>query len=524
MERKHLQHLLCPASYNHKCTLPITFKETSLSWIVLTGDFAYKIKKPRNLPYCDFSSVDHRRYFCHQEVILNKRTAPQIYLEVVAIQEESGGRIRVIDEKLAINPIEYAVKMIQFDEEQVLRNILLNNKLDPVLLRNLARDIARFHSLAQPVSTVESYRYLASLESIWSTSEANYHESESFIGVTLDRDLRAQIAEDERIFFTSHSSLISSRITHDFIRDCHGDLHTGNICLYDGRYVPFDCIEFNPKFRFIDCISDVAFLSMDLRFLNNPQLAGIFLSEYCEQSGDWEGLKLIRFYEARHAFVRGKVISNLLLDPSHTSRDSNAQLKSEAKNYFMFASDRLKQEKGRILVICGLSGSGKSWLARKLIARLGGIHIRSDAVRKHLGKVPLERKALPSLYDKDISHRAYQQLIELSFSLAHNGELVFLDATFLDLENRDQLLRLATNKEVEVRLLVTTTSEEERLRRVEMRRLLAEDRVSDADESVAKAQKFTAFDSTCSMQIFEIDTEQLNEANFNQLIANLMSE
>jgi aminoglycoside phosphotransferase family enzyme/predicted kinase len=521
MEPKYLQHLLCTSSYTHKCTHPITFKETALSWIILTGEYAYKIKKPRNLPYCDFSSVDHRRYFCHQEVILNKRTAPQIYLGVVAIEERPEGGTSVIEENLAVNPIEYAVKMRQFDEKQVLRNILLKNKIDPSLLRILARDIARFHILAQPVSTIDNYRYLATLESIWSISEANYRESEPFIDITLEKNLRDKIAENERNFFSSHSLLISSRIKNDFIRDCHGDLHTGNICLYEGRYIPFDCIEFNPKFRYIDSIADVAFLSMDLRFLNNPHLASVFLSEYCEHSGDWEGLKLIRFYEARHAFVRGKVMSNLLLDPDHAS-GSDMRLKSEASKYFSFALERLKIEKGRIIVVCGLSGSGKSWLARKLIGIAGGIQIRSDAVRKHLGKVPLAQKAPSILYDRVISHKVYQQLIELSLGIACSGENVFLDAAFLDNENRDQLLKLASDRKVDIQFVVTTINEKERLSRVKRRRLSAEDPVSDADESIAQAQRFAAFSSSYSVKVFEVDTEYLDEAKLRELTIKLL--
>jgi aminoglycoside phosphotransferase family enzyme len=319
-----IQSLQNPALYPHKVEY---FKviETHISWVLLTGYYAYKIKKPFNLGFLDFSSLEKRRHYCQEELRLNSRLAPDIYLDIVTIsgtekQPKLGASGTVI---------EYAVKMRQFEEDKTFDLLLAQNQLTHNHVKQTAKIIAAFHSGIE--STVADTDF-GSSDTIMQFVRENFIQILQLDGIEKPDSLN-QLASWSEQQHTALLPFFKQRKQAGFIRECHGDLHLGNIALIAGQVVPFDGIEFNPYLYWIDVISEIAFLVMDLQDKQRHDLGFQFLNEYLQYNGDYDGLKLLRFYLVYRAMVRAKV--NAIRASQSTSDIEHEQIIVHYSSYLL---------------------------------------------------------------------------------------------------------------------------------------------------------------------------------------------
>jgi len=306
----------------------IELVQTHISFVFLTRNFVYKVKKAVNLGFLDFTTLEKRRFFCEKELELNRRLCGDMYVEVVPIN-----RSNIIKIKGEGATVEYAVKMKRIPQEKMLSQLLGKNMVNNELVSRIAKTIADFHSKAETNKRISDFGSLAVIETNWTE---NFEQTEEYIGKTISRKDFEIIRERISDFMKRNVSFFEKRMKEGRVRDCHGDIHSGNIFVTDRVYI-FDAIEFNERFRYSDVAADVAFLAMDLDFKERADLSGFFAEKYIEYSGDSELTKLLPFYKCYRAYVRGKVISFKLKDPNVGSEEKSAAMK-EAKAYFKLSS------------------------------------------------------------------------------------------------------------------------------------------------------------------------------------------
>lgn len=417
-----IQQMMEPGFYPHPVIEPIQMLQTHISYVLLTGDFAYKIKKPVNFGFLDFSNLAQRKHFCCEEIRLNQPNAPEIYLDVLAITQE-GNRFVLGGTS---EPVEYAVKMCQFPQSSLLSSMFEEGRITELQMEELGRTVAHFHSKCQTSDYIKTFGEVAK---IGEYIDDNYQHTIKYIGGLQTQDQYDETRAFSDRFLIEQEELLVKRRDNNFIRECHGDLHLRNICLWHDKIQLFDCIEFNEPFRFVDVMYDVAFTLMDLEARGRKDLGNAFLNTYLEQTGDWSGLQVLPLYLSRQAYVRAKVTSFLLDDPA-VSVEAKQEASTTAANYYRLAWAYTKIERGRLILMSGLSGAGKSTVARKLARKLGAIHLRSDAVRKHLAGIPLAEKGEDTLYTAEMTQKTYNRLLELGILLANRGFTVILDAKY----------------------------------------------------------------------------------------------
>jgi aminoglycoside phosphotransferase family enzyme/predicted kinase len=343
--------------------------ETALSWIILTGDYAYKVKKPLHNDFVDASTLDRRHFLCREELRLNQRYSERLYLDVVQIGTGPQG----LQLDSGDQPIEYAVRMRQFDVSHELAHALGQQRVSIQEMENFGRDLARLHSKAStslPDMTFGTPRTIEQqiLANFVPLREALRNDVQGTRNlVELERWTRSRLR--------ALRSLLSLRVAGNCIRECHGDLHAGNVLQWEGRWRPFDCLEFDPALRWIDVISDVAFIFMDLGARDRPDLAYALLNAYLDESGDYEGVQLLPLYAVYRALVRAKVAS-LVSQPGQLQR------------YLAAATVLAEQPRAALILMHGMSASGKSWLSGELARTLPGIRIRSDRERQRYPATP----------------------------------------------------------------------------------------------------------------------------------------
>ncbi|EKQ67706.1 hypothetical protein OsccyDRAFT_3994 [Leptolyngbyaceae cyanobacterium JSC-12] len=425
-----IQQMLQREFYPHPVTQPIELVQTHVSYILLTGDYAYKLKKPVNFGFLDFSTLAKREHFCHEELRLNQRGAAELYLEVVPItqvgdQFQLGG---------TGEPVEFAVKMQQFPAGTLFSDLFEQGKLTEALLNRLAKELAAFHRKGAINDYIRSFGDVAQIRQAF---DENYEQTLKYIGGPQTQQQFDETRQYTDRLFEQQADLFASRVQHDWIRECHGDVHLRNIALWNDKILLFDCIEFNEPFRFVDTMFDIAYIIMDLDARNRPDLSNVFLNAYIEEMGDWEGLQVLPLYLSRQSYVRAKVTSFLLGDPS-IPEAVQQECQETAARYYRLAWDYTRSplgtasetHGGTIYLMCGLSGSGKSTAARILARQVGAIHIRSDAVRKHLAGIPLDQRGSEDLYSAEMSQKTYDRLSHLGITLATQGYPVILDAKY----------------------------------------------------------------------------------------------
>ena len=432
--------MMQPEFYPHPVTEPIQLIQTHISYVLLTGDYVYKVKKPVNLGFLNFSTLSARHHFCQEELRLNYLLAPEIYLEVLPITQQDHNFILGGDGE----PQEYTLKMRQFSQDALLSKMLKQRKLTPKLMEELGRMVAQVHLQA---ATNDYIRSFGDASKIRYYIEENYQQSKKYIGSLQTQQQYEETKEFSDRFFTSQTALLNQRQENNWIRECHGDLHLDNICLWHNKIQLFDRIEFNEPFRFVDVMYDVAFLVMDLEAAGEPELANIFLNTYIEQTGDWSGLALLPLYLSRQAYVRAKVNSWLWDNPTLTE-ENRLRKGDKASNYYHLAWQYTRPKSGQLIMMSGLSGSGKTTVARQLARSLGAIHIRSDAVRKHLSGTPLEKSGDSSIYTTEMTQKTYGRLLQLGIKLASLGFTVILDAKYDRHNLRNPVITQAQNAQI----------------------------------------------------------------------------
>ncbi len=430
-----IQQMRQPDFYPHPTAAEIELVQTHTAYVLLTGDYAYKIKKPVNYGFLNYSTLDLRQRYCEAEVRLNQRTARELYLGVVPIY---GGDDRYCFAGLG-RPVEYAVKMRQFPQGCLFLDLLHQGQLTADLMQQLAHQVANLHAKAAVDDHIRSFGTVAQIRR---AIDENYAQSQPYLG----RGQTQQQLEETRAYtdrmFSEEQAVFQQRLRDSRIREGHGDLHLRNICLWNQRVYLFDCIEFNEAFRYVDTMYDVAFTVMDCDGQGRTDLGNIFLNTYLELTGDWAGVKILPLYLSRQAYVRAKVTSFLLDDPAIDPAQRSASQR-QAERYYRQAWQYTRPRSGRLILMSGLSGSGKSTLARQLAQRLGAVHIRSDAVRKHLAQVPLHQRGTPELYTPALSQATYGRLLSLGLELAQAGNIVILDAKYDRAAQRQQVLTQA---------------------------------------------------------------------------------
>jgi len=458
--------------------------ETHISWVLLAGDHALKIKKPVDLGFLDFSTLERRRAFCHEELRLNRRLAPELYLDVVAITgTEADPRIGGGGE-----PIEYAVRMLRFPSEDQLDRRLERGELEPGLLDQAARDLAVFHGRVA----------VAGPESPWGTAVAVRRPvRENFDQLRTHLDDPEALRNLERIEGWSDAAWkagaadFEARRRVGFVRECHGDVHLKNMALFRGRVVFFDCLEFDPALRWIDVMNEVAFPVMDLEDRRRPDLARRFLNVWLEFTGDYAGLRVFRFYSVYRALVRAKVVA-IRLRQGGLAAPERAEVARQCREYLALADGFLRPRPVFLWITHGLSGSGKSTLAEAVGERLGAVRLRSDVERKRLsGLAPLERSGAgldQGLYAADATRATYERLAGLAAEVVQAGFPVIVDGAFLKRAQRDALRAVAGRLAVPFAVLDLRAPEEALRERIRERERAGQD-PSEADLVVLEHQK-----------------------------------
>lgn len=468
---KYIQAFLEPEFYPHAVE-NIELIQTHISWIILTGQYAYKVKKPLNLGFLDFSTLKKRKYYCEQELILNQRITKNIYLEVCAVCLDNGQYQLGGDGEEA----EYCLKMHQFNQAGLFDTLMAERQIKSEWMDDLAKDVARFHHLAE-INVNPKINHASLLaEHIQGNLDVAADNLDAAISVK-DFRLLKMFAETE---IEKRWELLQIRQTQNHIRHCHGDLHTRNITLIEGKPAVFDCIEFNDQFRIIDTMNDVAFLVMDCDEHQRADLGFRFLSRYLEFSADYQGLVLLPLYLFYRASVRGKVACILA---GGVPKTEQKQHWDEAKTYFELSLNYTKANKPKLFVVAGLSGSGKSFLALKGCGIERAIIIRSDAVRKRLH----ENLVHLNLYGQKMTELTYQTMLDAAKSTLKAGFSVILDATFLEFGRRQQVRELADVHGVSLHFYWLDIAQDVLKARIGARSKEKSD-ISDADLSVLNKQ------------------------------------
>jgi len=322
-----LEALVTPEAYPHR-PRKIEVVQTQMSFVFLTGDYVYKVKKPVDLGYLDYTTLDKRHFFCHQELELNRRLCPDVYLAVVPIVEDKG-EIRI---EGAGDPIEYAVKMKQLPQDRMMDLLLADGHVTKEMVAKVAEKLVDFHQKAETDSKIAAF---GKLDVVRQNTDENFTQTEKYIGVSISKPRFGQIKSHTEDFINSNSSLFDRRIHEGRIRDCHGDLHAAHICFTNGICI-YDCIEFNDRFRYSDVASEIAFLAMDLDRYQRANLSQHLVNTYVELSHDEELPRLLNFYKCYRAYVRGKVES-FKLDDAYIPEEEKAKVLTVAKRYFELA-------------------------------------------------------------------------------------------------------------------------------------------------------------------------------------------
>jgi aminoglycoside phosphotransferase family enzyme/predicted kinase len=477
--------MLRPDFYAHRPP-DVRLLQSHISYILLAGERVYKVKKPVRFTFLDFSTLERRQHFCHEEVRLNRRLAPDVYLGVLAVRADDGIYRWTHDGDAAA--VEYVIEMRRLPADRMLDQLLERRAVTPSMIDRIADRLAGFHQQADAGPAVTANGDPASVAAVL---EDNYANARQFRDVTIGARDDDAIQRFSRRFLRTHAALFRQRQAQHRIRDCHGDLHTEHICCTEPLVI-FDCIEFNAQFRHCDVASEMAFLAMDLDYHERPDLAVQLINRYAAAARDQNLPGLVPFYACYRAYVRGKVDSLKVLEPEVTAQEREAARES-ARRHFALAYRYTWAYSPALVVIAGLSGSGKSAVAAVLHARTGFVHINSDVVRKRLAGLPIAVPAKPSTYDAGIytpefSARTYRTMLQEAASALAGGRGAVLDATFQLRSGRNAARALAQRHGVPF-LLVECRCEEAEVRRRLQRRVDQGGGASDADWNVYVEQR-----------------------------------
>jgi hypothetical protein len=496
-----LAGLLSAGAYPHPVR-SIELLETHLSWVLLTGEYAYKIKRPVRYPFVDMRSGAVRERLCGEELRLNRRFAPELYLAVCPICELHGQA--VMDGTAPA--IEHAVRMRQFERTQELDVLLRSGQAEPAELEAFGVALAQIHSQLPQVQPPDPRGTAASVRAM---VLANLDQARRGLAA-VDRPhaieaLRARMIEQ----LDARAAMIAARWVAGRVRECHGDLHARNIVRLDGRLLAFDCLEFEPAFRWIDIAAELAMLLADLDWRGLPRLAHAFLGGYLSASGDYQALRVLPLYRAHCAVVRAKVAA---LNARYAHDATLRRAMCEELDALMDRAGRaLRRRTPRLLVLCGLPGSGKTWLSQTLGVRLGAVLLRSDVERRRLAGLPATARsqAAPGagLYAPAASAAVYEHLAQCAQDVLGGGFSAIVDASFALRADRARMAALAAQLGVQFWLIHCAAPYELLLERIARRGRSGQD-ASEADAAVLawQQQRFEPVEPAPGMAVIEVDT------------------
>ena len=502
-----------PRRYPH-AVKSVQLIETHISWVVLAGRYAYKIKKALDLGFLNYSGLDARRDCCDEEIRLNRRTASGIYLDVVGI-----GGSPDTPEFGAQPPLEYAVRMRRFPSANLMDKLLLRGKLTPRHIDALAATVYRFHA---GLPAAESGSHFGTPAAIRAAVQQNFDQLRALLSDDTDSAHSADLSRAIEVEYSVCKKIFAARRARGFVRECHGDLHLGNIVLVGDEPVPFDCIEFNAALRWIDVMDEVAFTMMDLLHRNHPDLAWRFLNANLEAGGDYGGASVLRFYLAYRAAVRAKVCA-IRAGQADIPKRAKANELDACRSYLALARQCLEPRQAALIITHGLPGSGKTTFSQFALQQMGAIRIRSDVERKRLyGMSALESSRLRTgdIYGPQATERTYARLHELARELLSAGFPVIVDAAFLKRDERENFRELAQSMSVPFAIASLHAADTTLHERIHQRRNDA----SEADVNVleklqAAQQPLSSDELACSVNFTteQAPDSQANSQNWRKL-------
>jgi aminoglycoside phosphotransferase family enzyme/predicted kinase len=489
----------------------VTIIQTHISTVALTGTYAYKVKKPVNFGFLDFSTLDKRKHYCEEELRLNRRLCPDIYLDIIPITQH--------DDTYQLNgdgpTVDYAVKMKEFPQHQIMTHQLKEGNITTQHIDRLVDRLVQFYNADTPTQEVQQQGRPAAVKQ---NIDENFQQTADLINTTIPADTYDYIRTANDHFFELNPDIFTQRIHQGYIHDCHGDLHSGNIVISDAGLCVFDCIEFNTRFRYCDVASDIAFLAMDLDYHNQPYLASHLIRRYVDQSGDHDVYTVLNFYKSYRAYVRGKVLGFRLNDP-HTPPSEKHTIITTAQRYFqlskyyasLFTLD-IDCTQPLMFLVTGLTGTGKSTIAEKLAVDYGTHLLNTDVIRKELAGIdPFERhhESLDTgLYSLENVDKTYKKMVDLAWAIMGRGDRVVLDATFQKETYRTIATTAAEGTHAILTVIHCETPDQIVKQRLDQR--LKEKTISDGRWEIYQAQKKT-FEPFKNPQGIHLDLDTGNE-------------
>jgi aminoglycoside phosphotransferase family enzyme/predicted kinase len=494
----------------------IELRETHISFVFLTGDFVYKIKKPVEMDFLDFTTLEKRRYYCEQEIALNRRLTREVYLDVVAITFKN----KRYHLQGAGRPVEFAVKMRQLLDGSSMTGLLSNNKLDSTDIGLLASILGHFYRRVPTNLDINTH---GCWQTVRRNCEENFNQTEEFAGSLIDRRAYQIIKSATRSFLQRRKALFDERVSENKIREGHGDLRADHVYFTEDGIQIIDCIEFNRRFRCSDIASELAFLAMDLDYEGYPHAAVLLLEAYLRHSGEGDVMALMNFYKCYRAFVRAKV-SCLRIMQGELAEEVAAALSHQAMKHVELAYRYvLLFSRPTVWVVCGMIASGKSTIAAALADALQTRALSSDVVRKKL----FSRQAFESrdadfgegIYSEEATALTYGKLLRQAQVEIDRGNSVILDASFSPMHQRREALRLASDMDANI-IFIECRCREEIIRQRLKKRTEAPE-ISDARLKHLDGFKsrYKELDEITSENLFRIDTEKSLKDNVAEILS-----
>jgi len=512
-----LQGLLTEQAYPHPCKR-IALIETHISWVLLTGDLAYKLKKPVKFSFLDFSTLQLREHFCREELRCNRAFAPTLYVDVVPVYQRANNSAHLGgDAQSGETLLEWAVQMRQFDPTQQLDRLLDRNAVTTDMLATFGRELAALHAALPRLKCVID----ETEPRVFAPVQDNFREIAETGLQTGHADLLQQTQDLSTTAGRRLQPLLAERIINGCVRECHGDLHLSNLALIHGKVTAFDCLEFNPNLRWVDTFSDVAFLFMDCHERGHSDLAYAFLDGYLDLSGDYGGTQVLGYFAAYRSMVRAKVAA-LRWDQEHS-----AVAELGFTQHTEWAKNWLARSQGTLVLMCGLSGAGKSWLAERLVPQLPAIRLRSDVARKALaGLDSAARTGSPvggGIYTRQQSDAVFTYIADIAEALLRGGDNVIVDATFIENARRAAFLARARQLGVKACVVYCKASVDTLRARIRARASAGGD-PSEATQDVLDAQ-LSQFEPPCAPEpVIEVATDSpLDNAGLRTLAAAILT-
>ncbi|MBI4201814.1 MAG: AAA family ATPase [Chloroflexi bacterium] len=483
-----VEQFLRPEAYPERPT-SVSVLQTHVSSLFFAGDYVYKVKRPVNYGFLDYSTLARRKRFCGLEVTLNRRMAPDVYLGVVEIRRAEGKLFVAEGDAKDGEVVDYAVKMRRLPADRSLGALLKAGRVTPDDARHIGRLIATFHAKARRSAAIARQ---GSVGAVRRTLLENFRQTRKYVDAVVSRDLYDDVVAYSLAFLETRSDVLTRRGQEGRVVEGHGDLKASDIYIIDGQVKILDCIEFNRRFRCVDAASDIAFLAMDLEFHGHRDLSQAFINAYVETSGDREAAELLPFFKCYRAYVRAKVNSFRLGDAHLAAQERETALDTAQAYYHLAHSYTQVFPHPSAVLVCGLMGTGKTTIAAELARHWEGVHISSDVTRKALaGLAPTEHRYgayEEGLYAPDMTRRTYDAMLKEAKEALRQGRLVVLDATYRAAEERRQAARAAEEWGVPL-WVVECIAPEGVVRRRVLQRTATGDSASDARWELYPRQK-----------------------------------